>query len=176
MLNKLVGSRGCLINVAENRKIFANFAFSLSFPTTKLVRNNHNKNRLNLKDNILSEKKLSGNLGLKVKLHAEERLFPAVEECCELSVTCMRADYSASRICRAVEDADAHVLNLNVTSETLPTGEIVVDLRVSHRDAGAVSRSLERYGYTVTGVASGYDRMAEEMADRIGELMAHISI
>lgn len=131
---------------------------------------------MNLKDNILPEKKLSGSRGLKVSLHGEERLFPEVEECCEISVACLRADFSASRICRAVEDADAHVLNLNVTSETLPAGEIVVDLRVSHRDAGAVSRSLERYGYTVVGVDSGYDRLAEEMVDRIGELMAHISI
>lgn len=131
---------------------------------------------MNLKDNILSEKKLSNCKGLKVPVHGEERLFPAVEECCELSIACPRADFSASRICRAVEDADAHVLNLNVTSETLPSGEIVVDLRVSHRDAGAVSRSLERYGYNVTGVLSGYDRMADDMAERIGELMAHISI
>lgn len=111
-----------------------------------------------------------------VPIHSEERLFPPLEECSELSIMCYRSDYSASRISRAVEDADAHLLNLNVTSEIGPGGEVVVDLRVSHRDAGAVSRSLERYGYTTLNIRSGYDIMQEVAADRMAELMAHINI
>ena len=79
------------------------------------------------------------------------RLFPYMSDCSSLTVECAASDYSASSIARAVEDCDAHLLNLNVTSETaaLP-GNIVVDLRVNHRNAEAVSRSLERYGYMVT--------------------------
>ncbi len=91
-------------------------------------------------------------------------------------MACYRADYSASVIARAVEDADAHLLNLNVTSEVLPSGEIVIDLRVSHRNAGAVSRSLERYGYTTLRVNSGTDEMNRMAAERVAELMAHISV
>ena len=91
-------------------------------------------------------------------------------------MACYRADYSASRISRAVEDADAHLLNLNVTSEVLPSGEIVIDLRVSHRNAGAVSRSLERYGYTTLNVRSGYDAMTDVAAERIGEFLAHLHV
>lgn len=130
---------------------------------------------MNSKDSILFEKNHAGT-DADLFFHSEERLFPPNPECCELSVACTRSDYSASRISRAVEDADAHLLNLNVTSETLPSGEIIVDLRVSHRDAGAVRRSLERYGYPAISIRSGYDLMEQEIAERIGELMAHIEI
>lgn len=128
------------------------------------------------KDSILTQKNLNGQRGVNVTSHAEERLFPRSEESSELSVACYRADYSASRISRAVEDADAHLLNLNVTSEVLPSGEIVIDLRVSHRNAGAVSRSLERYGYTTLNVRSGYDAMTDVAAERIGEFLAHLHV
>lgn len=128
------------------------------------------------KDNILFKKKLSESRGVNVSTHSEERIFPRNDESSELSVACYRADFSASRISRAVEDADAHLLNLNVTSEILPSGEIVVDLRVSHRDAGAVSRSLERYGYSTLNIRSGRDLLSESVAERIDQLMAHIDI
>lgn len=109
-------------------------------------------------------------------LHSEERLFPPTTECSEISVTCYRTDFSASRISRAVEDADAHVLNLNVTSQELSGGHIVIDLRVSHRDASAVIRSLERYGYTTIALNSGDNSMADSIAERIGLLMAQIEV
>lgn len=87
-------------------------------------------------------------------LSAEQLYAPAAEESL-LLVGCRRADYSASRMAHAVEDVDAHVLNLNVT--TLRADEpgesesesVVVALRVARRDAMAVVRSLERYGYEV---------------------------
>lgn len=113
---------------------------------------------------------------MDVPFHSSERLFPPQEESSELSIICPRADYSASRISHAVEDADAHLLNLNVTSDTVSSGEVVVDLRISHRDAGAVCRSLERYGYTTFNVRGGYDRMQQVAAERIAELMAHMQV
>nr|MDE6049811.1 hypothetical protein [Paramuribaculum sp.] len=60
--------------------------------------------------------------------HLPNRLFPHCEESGELSVRCFRSDFSASRIARAVEDVDAHLLNLNVTSEVTSRGEVIVDL------------------------------------------------
>jgi hypothetical protein len=89
-------------------------------------------------------------------------------------VACFRADYSASAIARAVEDCDAHLLNLNVTGDILPSGEMTVELRVSHRDSGAVSRSLERYGYRVTATSGGYDAQREVMQSRIEQLLARL--
>lgn len=103
-----------------------------------------------------------------------ERMFPPQRESCEITVACFRADYSASLIARAVEDCDAHLLNLNVTNDILPSGEIIVELRISHRDSGAVSRSLERYGYRVVASTGGYDIHREVMQSRIDQLLARL--
>lgn len=84
-------------------------------------------------------------------LSAAELYAPAAEASW-LLVACGRGDYSASRLARAAEDVDAHVLNLNVTSlrcDDAQDGTVVVALRVGRRDASAVARSLERYGYDV---------------------------
>lgn len=116
-------------------------------------------------------------MGLSIQPHSEDRLFPRLEEASELSVACYRADFSASRISHAVEDAEAHLLNLNVTSEVLDSGQIVVDLRISHRDAGAVSRSLERYGYTTLRIRQGgFDAMDQVAAERIGDLITRLNV
>ena len=49
------------------------------------------------------------------KLSADELYCPA-PDASHMLVACRRDDYSASCMARAVEDADAHVLNLNVTA------------------------------------------------------------
>lgn len=69
------------------------------------------------------------------------RLMPARPDASRLTVTCRPGDYSASAIARAVEDCNAHLLNLNVTSDTDADGDLTVELRISHRDTGAVARS-----------------------------------
>lgn len=89
-------------------------------------------------------------------------LFPPVAESSRLLVGCRREDYSASRIAHAVEDCNAHLLNLNVTSGGTKSDNgvkeshqadakfpVLVDIRVSHINARNITRSLERYGYTV---------------------------
>lgn len=102
-----------------------------------------------VKDDILSQNKP---LALPMA-PSIERLFPLVEESSTLLLTCRRGDYSASRIARAVEDCDAHLLNLNVTSDTERLdNRIAVEIRVSHRNPMSVARSLERYGYEVDDV------------------------
>ena len=73
---------------------------------------------------------------------------PENPETGRLTVACAPADYSASIIARAVEDVDAHLLNLNVTADS-DAARVVTDLRVSHRNVGAVARSLMRYGYEI---------------------------
>lgn len=87
-----------------------------------------------------------------------ERRFPFNHDSSEITIECSRVDYSASAIARAVEDCNAHLLNLNVTSQEASTADaVVVDLRVSHRSSEAVARSLERYGFMVTSMASDAD-------------------
>jgi hypothetical protein len=83
------------------------------------------------------------------------RLYPQNPESSRFEVVCHRADYSASRIAHAVEDCDAHVINLNVTADVVDGDCIVVDLRVEHRNMISVVRSLERYGYVVIPIDLG---------------------
>lgn len=106
-------------------------------------------------------------------------------ESSRLLVGCRREDYSASRIARAVEDCNAHLLNLNVTSfgDSLSAADdgdaeelrfpVVFDIRVNHRSAGSVSRSLERYGYTVLAAADS-NEPDEVTADRIEALLRYL--
>lgn len=108
--------------------------------------------------------------------HTAEHLFPPQPESCELTIVCPRSDYSASLIAKAVENADAHLLNLNVTSAKAPEGCVAVDLRISHRNAGSAARSLERYGMTVTAVYGGFDAEAELSRRRIDELLKHLQV
>lgn len=109
--------------------------------------------------------------------HSPELLFPAVGESCELTVECRRSDYSASALARAVEDADAHLLNLNVTARpTSSYDRVAVDLRVNHRNGGSVARSLERYGFTVVELREGYDPDTELTRQRFAELLSHFDI
>ena len=81
----------------------------------------------------------------------------------------------ASRIARAVEDADARLLNLNVTSLSSEQAQLVVDLRVDHRNPERVARSLERYGYTILNTDAG---MLDDdtTRSRYEELMKYLSL
>ncbi|MDE6485002.1 MAG: hypothetical protein K2L14_06395 [Duncaniella sp.] len=113
-----------------------------------------------------------------------ERLFPRVMDWSELTVECAAGQYSASLLSRAVEDCDAHVLNLNVVSGVALGEPSVVELRVNHRNPELVARSLERYGYTVTSVRSsdpGSDADDESGPDavarrRVNELIRILNI
>jgi len=121
--------------------------------------------RLTTKDNILFDRRHPG------------RLFPPQQEASELTVRCRRSDYSASLIARAVEDCDAHLLNLNVTALSgEEADDLVVDLRINHRNALSVARSLERYGYEVTDIAGLDPAVADTVSDRIGLILHNLEI
>lgn len=79
-------------------------------------------------------------------------LMPPLEEASVLTVACRPDDFSASALARAVEDSDAHLINLNVTDCRLDDGRITVELRTNHRHGSSTARSLERYGYEVINI------------------------
>lgn len=127
------------------------------------------------KDDILTQI-TSAAVGAEATL---QRLFPVVEDSSRLTVSCRRIDYSASAVARAVEDCDAHLLNLNVTSDGAmdPFGdEVTVELRVSHRNASAVARSLERYGYRVVAVEHAAGADSDTMRERVNELIHYLDV
>lgn len=111
-----------------------------------------------------------------------DRLFPALEQWSVLTVECDNGQYSASRVARAVEDCDAHLINLNVVTPMPAHGPLTLELRADRLNAESIARSLERYGYTVTSAISSdalndaspdYDSVARR---RIGELLRYLEI
>lgn len=105
---------------------------------------------------------------------APEALFPELPERCTIYVATLPAQYSASAVARAIEDCDAHLLNLNVTSLTLPTGEVVVRLDTALRNTDPAVRALERYGYRVIHTEGGISPETDTLTERINHLLSLI--
>lgn len=106
-----------------------------------------------------------------------DRLMPHMDEASCITLACLPADYSASAIARAVEDSDAHLLNLNVTGCRTDSGRMVVDLRISHRNPESVVRSLERYGFEVISTDTAAPLAdADTMRDRALELLYYLDL
>lgn len=118
----------------------------------------------------------------------------AVADWTRLLIGCRRDQYAASLVARAVEDCDAHLLNLNVTSPGALTGDagaddigvgdyaeypVRVELRVSQRNADSVSRSLERYGFTVLEAESSAGQNGTDdtiAAESLSNLLNYLNI
>ncbi|MDE5725002.1 MAG: hypothetical protein K2H88_00040 [Duncaniella sp.] len=106
-----------------------------------------------------------------------DRLFPPMEEASTLLLSCLPSDYSASRIARAVEDCDAHLVNLNVTTDgAMLDNRVVCELRVSHRNPSSVARSLERYGYEVVDTDARSLASDAVAGERLAELLHYLEI
>lgn len=105
-------------------------------------------------------------------------LFPYSPDASTLVVACQPQDYSASVIARAVEDCDAHVINLNVLGERTAYGALQVALRIDRRNAFPVSRSLSRFGYDIVEVDSPHeaDFDTEHTRSRANELLRYLEI
>ena len=82
------------------------------------------------------------------------------DDCSVITVECPQQDYSASLIAHAVEDTDAHLVDLfSVPGEE---GNIKVTLRIRHSDPTAAVRSLERYDFRVVEAHSAGSSTQEE--------------
>ena len=91
-----------------------------------------------------------------------------------VTVECAPADYSASRISHAVEDSDAHIVDLwTVPAEN---GKIRVTLRVRRADPTPTVHNLERYGYEVVDTSSADYQDAEVAWERILALNALLNV
>lgn len=103
-------------------------------------------------------------------------LFPSVDDSSSLLVRCRRIDYSASVLSRAVEDCNAQVLNLNVTSINPGSDDLVVSMRVNHRNPESIARSLMRYGYEVIETRSSSAIAADSMRRRANEVLRLLDV
>lgn len=145
------------------------YVFFLHKNTQKSVFHQQNSPKLSTETHILSP--------LPLPEAPLEWLMPPRDEASELLLSCDPSDYSAGTIARAVEDCDAHLLNLNITSGSTPRGETMVHLRVSHLDPSAVSRSLARYGYETIAMRSASGAIGDSRAAaRAREALHYLSV
>ncbi len=95
-------------------------------------------------------------------------LISARDDSSVVTMRCAPGDYSASRIAMAVEDADAHLVDL--WTSPAEGGMVEVNMRVRRDDPSTVIHSLERYGYEVIAAYGKSYRDAETTALRLLEL------
>lgn len=109
-------------------------------------------------------------------LEGLSRMIAARDDCSEVTIECRPEDYSASLIAHAVEDSDAHLVDLLSTPSA--DGHIRVTLRLRHSDPSAAMRSLERHDFSVVEAhgASSTMRDAEIAAERLLELQTLLNI
>lgn len=95
-------------------------------------------------------------------------------DCSLIELVCAPHDYSASMIARAIEDTDAHLVDLF----TVPSddGSLHVTLRIRCEDPTAAVHSLERYGYTVTDSFGHGNIEASASLERLLALRALINV
>ncbi|MDE6296945.1 MAG: hypothetical protein K2L89_03780 [Muribaculaceae bacterium] len=82
-----------------------------------------------------------------------------------VTVECAPGDYSASRLSQAVEDSDAHVVDLWTTPAA--GGKLHVTMRVRRSDPTPTVHNLERYGYEVIDTSSSSYQDAEVAFERL---------
>lgn len=109
-------------------------------------------------------------------LEAVAKLFPQIQESTELTVTCTPGNYSASAIAHAVEDVDAHLLNLNVVEGTEPMSRTTVMLRVNHSRGESVARSLACYGYDTVEMTGRPGAVNQDMVERVNALLHYLDV
>ncbi len=127
---------------------------------------------------------LSGGAGAFVSGDSPEVLFPARADWGRLLVSTVASDYSASRLAHAVEEAQAHVINLNLVGELHPAtaaagpSEVVVDVRLSEAAGTGVLRSLNRYGFQVLALHNAADGSPDSdvTADRARQVLRMLEI
>lgn len=104
------------------------------------------------------------------------RMIAARDDCSIITVECAPEDYSASILAQAVEDSDAHLVDLfSVPGEN---GQVKVTLRVRHSDPTAAVRSLERYDFHVIEAHSSGDTIQsiEIATERLLSLQALMNV
>ena len=83
-------------------------------------------------------------------------------------------DYSASAIAHAVEDVDAHLVDL--ISHPASEGLLHVTLRIRATDATRAAMNLERYGYRVIESQRSADVDNAILAERLASLQALMNV
>lgn len=117
---------------------------------------------------------LLGMIDAHSMLEALGRIIAQRDDSSLITIICAAGDYSASHIAHAVEDADAHLVDL--ISSPAADGRIRVFLRVRHTDPTAAVRSLERYGFFVEEAIGANSRSADLALERMAALISYLNV
>lgn len=107
-------------------------------------------------------------------LEALGRLIVPRDDSSVITVDCHPSDYSASTLAHAVEDADAHLVDL--FSGPSADGDIRVTLRVRSLEPEHVMQSLERYGFRVVEAGEHHSPDSDVLSERIAGLQALLNV
>lgn len=116
----------------------------------------------------------TGSIDMEAALRACSAMMPPRPESSVINVICTPAEFSASAIARAVEDADAHLLDMHTLPA--PHGNLQVVLRISRMDPAGAARSLRRYGFTVSSTESRVNTDQEQSLVRLQALQRFFDI
>ena len=125
---------------------------------------------------VTSEGEHIGYIDQASLLEGISRMIASRDDCCVVTIECDPQDYSASALAHAVEDTDAHLVDL--LSVPADGGKIKVALRIRHSDPSAAARSLERYGYDVVETIAGQNSLSslEIATERLLSLQALMNV
>lgn len=102
------------------------------------------------------------------------RLIAPRDDSSVLVVECAPHDYSASTIAHAVEDVDAHLVDL--ISHPSEDGRLHVTLRIRTIDPTRAAMNLERYGYRIIESPRAGDLDNAILAERLASLRALMNV
>lgn len=104
-----------------------------------------------------------------------EELFPPIDNEQTLTVVPRGAEILASRLALAVEDCDAHIVNLNITRFDSRSVPVEADLRIVGGNRLRIVRALDAAGYSVKGEEAD-ESEADTFRDRVNELLLYLNI
>lgn len=109
-------------------------------------------------------------------LEGISRMIVPRDDCSVITIECDPQEYCASVLAHAVEDSDAHLVDLFTAPGE--NGHIIVTLRVRHSDPSAAVRSLERYDFHVVEAHSSSDNIQsmEIATERLLALQALMNV
>lgn len=125
---------------------------------------------------VVEEEETIGIIDQTSLLEGIGRMIAPRDDCSVITLECSPQEYSASVLAHAVEDSDAHLVDL-ITSPA-ENGQILVTLRVRHSDPTAAVRSLERYDFNVIEAHSSADTIQsmEIATERLLALQALMNV
>lgn len=117
-----------------------------------------------------------GHIDQNSMLEGLGRMITPRDDCSVITVECAPENYSASIIAHAIEDTDAHLVDL--MSFPSDNGKIRVTLRLRNTDPTSAARNLEGYDYEVVEIYGHGDLLqsVEIATERLLSLQALMNV